>query len=184
MGQSSTKLSIVVCGLDNSGKTTLLNALKPESKRTTAVNATIGYNVEMFQKGKVSFTAFDMGGARKFRDLWSSYYHNIDGIVFVIDSSETLRLCVVKDEIEEMLEHPDVKSRKIPLLIYGNKMDVAGAKSPAELVQILDLYSASKTGGRPFNIVASNAISGVGVEEGLSWLQDTILAQTQKKKKK
>eukprot|EP00796_Vickermania_ingenoplastis_P007596 gene7596-5357_t len=168
MGQSSTKLSLVVCGLDNSGKTTIMNALKPEEHRAQNISATIGYNVETFQKGKVKFTAFDMGGAKKFRDLWSSYYQNVDGIIFVIDSSDALRLCVVKDELEEMLQHADIKSRPVPLLIFANKMDIT---------QLLDLYSAAKTGSRPFNIFASNALKGTGVNEGMEWLQGIMLTQ-------
>lgn len=139
--------------------------------------------METFQKGKVKFTAFDMGGAKKFRDLWNAYYQNVDGIVFVIDSSDALRLCVVKDELEEMLNHPDLKSRPIPLLIFANKMDVENAKSPAEIVQLLDLYNAVKTGGRPFNIFASNAVTGKGVSEGMAWLEESMMAQQKKDKK-
>lgn len=182
MGQSSTKLNLVLCGLDNSGKSTILNSLKPEEQRTTNISATIGYNVETFQKGKVKFTAFDMGGAKKFRDLWSSYYQNVDGIIFVIDSSDELRLCVVKDELEEMLGHNDIKSKKIPLLIFANKMDITGAKTPAEIVQLLDLYNAAKTGSRPFNIFASNALAGTGVNDGMTWLQDAMLEQQKGRK--
>lgn len=185
MGQSSsssaTKANVVVCGLDNSGKSTILNTLKPDADRSQVISATIGYNVETFQMGKVKFTAFDMGGAKKFRDLWNAYYKSVDGIIFVIDSSDALRLCVVKDELEEMLEHEDIKDRPIPLLIFANKMDVPDAKTPAEIVQMLDLYCASKTGSRPFNIFASNALKGVGLTEGMNWLQDNILQQQQKK---
>ena len=52
-------------------------------------------------------------------------------------------------------------------------MDIPGAKTPAELVEQLEL--SELLCDRPFNIFASDARRGVGVEEGLSWLSNAIL---------
>lgn len=177
---AKTKSSIVVCGLDNSGKSTILNIIKPQKERSAIISATVGYKVEQFQLGKVCFTAFDMGGSEKFRDLWTPYYQQVDGVVFVVDSSDPLRLCVVKDEMDTLLRHLQSHSRSVPLLVFANKMDLPGAKTPAELVQLLDLFSTEKIDSRPFNIFASNALKGVGVMDGMMWLQETILAQQQR----
>lgn len=182
---SIAKVSIVTCGLDNSGKSTILNVIKPPSARVEMVSATVGYKVERFELEKVKFTAFDMGGSEKFRDLWPPYYQQVDGIVFVVDSSDALRLCVVKDELDTLLLHLQTSSsRSVPLLVFANKMDVAGAKTPAELVQLLDLYSTQKIGSRPFNIFASDALKGVGIREGIAWLKEAILTQQQAAKNK
>lgn len=175
---SSGKYSIVVCGLDNSGKSAMLNMIKPPEERMEVISATVGYKVERFKLNSVRFTAFDMGGSQKFRDLWKTYYELVNGVVFVVDSSDVLRLCVVKDELDMLLKHLNTETtRSVPLLVYANKMDLNGAKNPAELVQLLDLYSTEKIGSRPFNIFASNALKGTGVNEGMTWLQDTILKQ-------
>lgn len=182
MGQSKTKLSIIVCGLDNSGKTTVVNYLMPEEHRTENIAATVGYNVDKFKKGKVEFTAFDMGGAQKFRGLWESYYSNIDGVVFVIDSSDALRLCVVKDELQQMLQHADLKATRTPFVFFANKMDLAGAKTPMELTQTLELNRIM--GDRPTNIFASNALNGEGIDDGIQWLQAAMLRQIEQSKKK
>lgn len=199
MGQAKTKLSIIFCGLDNSGKTTIINSLKPEKDRSDSVNATVGYNVETFRKGKnVTFTAFDMGGSKKFRNLWESYYRNVQGVVFVIDSADSLRMVVVRDELEQMLKHPDFsgdseagnaagqreagRKRTIPFLFFANKSDVAGATSAAELSQILGLSEIM--GDRPFNIFSSCAVKGVGLDEGIDWLQVTMIQQQREAAKK
>ncbi|ORC89870.1 putative ADP-ribosylation factor [Trypanosoma theileri] len=193
MGQSKTKLHIITCGLDNSGKTAIINQLKPTPLRTEHISATVGYNVETFEKSGARFTVFDMGGAKKFRGLWESYYDNVDGIIFVVDSSDHLRLCVVKEEIELMLQHPDIKrelpgggEQRIPVLFYANKMDLPGAKTAAELVDLLDLTTLMAD--HPFNIFASNALQGTGVASGFDWLQSTLIRQkesaAQAKKKK
>ncbi|ESL07115.1 ADP-ribosylation factor [Trypanosoma rangeli SC58] len=182
MGQSKTKLNIITCGLDNSGKTSIINRLKPASVQTEHITATIGYSVDVLERGDVRFTVFDMGGAKKFRGLWESYYENINGVIFVLDSSDELRLCVAKEEIELMLQHPDIarelpggSGAKIPFLFYANKMDLPNAKTAADLVDILDLTTLM--GDRPFNIFASNALKGKGISEGITWLQNTLMRQ-------
>ncbi|RNF27469.1 ADP-ribosylation factor [Trypanosoma conorhini] len=182
MGQSKTKLNIITCGLDNSGKTSIINQLKPASVQSEHITATVGYSVEVLEREDVKFTVFDMGGAKKFRGLWESYYESINGVIFVVDSADELRLCVAKEEIELMLQHPDIARElpgkdgvKIPFLFYANKMDLPNAKTPAELVDLLELTTLM--GDRPFNIFASNALKGKGVSEGLHWLQNTLMWQ-------
>ncbi|KAG5482065.1 hypothetical protein LSCM1_05781 [Leishmania martiniquensis] len=182
MGQAKTKLNIIICGLDNSGKTTVINFLKPEEERSENIAATVGYSVDRFRKGKVNITAFDMGGAQKFRGLWESYYSNIDGVVFVIDSSDTLRMCVVKDELEQMLNHADLKTPNVPFIFFANKMDLAEAKTPMELAQTLQLNSLM--GDHPMNIFASNALRGEGIQEGMDWLLSVMLRRLEAAKKK
>lgn len=171
--ESKTKLDIVTCGLDNSGKSTIINQLKPTKLRSDNISATVGYNVETFEKGSVNFNVFDMAGAKKFRTMWESCYKDAQGVIFVIDSSDVVRLCVAKDEIRLLVEHPDLKG--VPILFYANKMDVPGAKGPQELVEELELNEL--VSDRPFNIFASDARRGFGIEEGIQWLQRAILPQ-------
>ena len=40
----------------------------------------------------VLFTAFDMSGAGRYRSLWEHHFKACQGIVFVIDSSDRMRL--------------------------------------------------------------------------------------------
>ncbi len=42
---------MLVVGLDNSGKTTTIERLKPRSKQTVEVAPTVGFNVDEFHKG-------------------------------------------------------------------------------------------------------------------------------------
>ena len=63
---------------------------------TPSVAPTVGFNVEQFAKGSLDFTVFDMSGASKYRNLWEKYYSDAQAIVFVVDTSDKLRMCVVK----------------------------------------------------------------------------------------
>lgn len=40
----------------------------------------------------ISFTAFDMSGAGRYRNLWEHHFKSCQGIIFVIDSSDRMRL--------------------------------------------------------------------------------------------
>lgn len=62
LGIKKTQVRILVVGLDNSGKTTLVNHLKPKKSQSREVVPTIGFQVEEFTKANLNFTVFDMSG--------------------------------------------------------------------------------------------------------------------------
>ena len=90
-----------------------------------------------------------MSGQGRYRNLWEHYYKECQGIVFVVDSSDKLRMVVAKDELDMLLQHPDIRSRKIPILFFANKMDIPGALTPFECSQQLELDRISD---RPWHI--------------------------------
>lgn len=67
---------------------------------------TVGYNYERVRYKNLTMTVLDFSGQNKYRGLWQEFYNCIDGIVFVIDSSDLIRLVVVRDELENLLSHP------------------------------------------------------------------------------
>lgn len=50
-----------------------------------------------------------MSGHDRYRSLWEHYYKDCHGIIFLIDSTDKLRLVVVKEELDMLLQHPDVE---------------------------------------------------------------------------
>lgn len=40
---------------------------------------------------------------------------------------------VVKDELEILLQHPDLKYRRVPILFFANKMDCVDALSSVKI---------------------------------------------------
>ena len=63
-GMSKQEAKILVIGLDNSGKSTLIHHLKPKTTTATPfeVTPTVGFQIEEFKKNNVNFTVFDMSG--------------------------------------------------------------------------------------------------------------------------
>ena len=74
-----------------------------------------------------------MSGQSRYRSTWERYYAASHGVVFVIDSSDAVRLAVAANELRLMLQHPDVRqagngdSCRLPILVLANKTDLAAA---------------------------------------------------------
>ena len=49
LGLRKAEASVIVVGLDNSGKSTLLNHFKPEEEKSPDIVPTVGFNVEKFK---------------------------------------------------------------------------------------------------------------------------------------
>lgn len=98
-----------------------------------------------------------MSGQGRYRNLWEQYYHDAEAVIFVIDSSELLRLEVAREELHALLEHPgndrvcrdntstltlisaDIKHKRIPICCLANKKDLKGALSDVEVGTIVSL---------------------------------------------
>lgn len=113
----------------------------------TEIVPTVGFTVDEFSKNGLAFTIFDMSGQGRYRNLWEHYYKDVGGIIFCIDSTDAIRMCVAKDELETMLGHPDLGA--VPLLFFANKMDLPTAKGPVDCVQVLEL---DKITDKPWHI--------------------------------
>lgn len=161
------KAYLLILGLDASGKTTLLNRLKSNEGCVTI--PTIGFNTETISYGRLSFTLFDIGGQKTFRNMWHHYFENCNGIVFVIDSNDSRRFQTVKEEIWKLLKHPMLND--IPFLFFANKQDLPNAVGKHTLIRNLDLL---KIRGREWSVAESTVTEGYGIEEGFDWLSKNL----------
>ena len=80
----------LMLGLDAAGKTTVLYKLKLGEHVTTI--PTIGFNVETIEYKSFNLNIWDVGGQDRIRALWRHYYHNTQGLIFVVDSNEATLL--------------------------------------------------------------------------------------------
>ena len=56
--------------------------------------------------------------------------------MFVVDASDRLRMVVAKDELDMLLQHPDIRARKLPILFFANKMDMKDSMSSVKVSQV------------------------------------------------
>ena len=70
------KLSFLVVGLANSGKTSIVSGLRADPSPTDTV-PTVGFSVEKFRYRHAHLTVMDMSGAQKYHKLWECYYADV-----------------------------------------------------------------------------------------------------------
>nr|XP_053618265.1 probable metabolite transport protein CsbC [Plodia interpunctella] len=170
LGRGKTEVTVLVLGLDNSGKSTMLNTLRAPDQRAQVL-PTVGHQQETFQTGGVTFSAWDVSGAPRHRALWERHYRRAHAVIFVVDCSDHLRLVVAREELELMLAHPDMCGRRVPLLVFANKCDAPLALAPMQIASALCLERITD---KPWHICASDAVSGAGLADGVSWLARQI----------
>ena len=84
--KSNKAFNILILGLANAGKTTLLYQMS--LGKAVETTPTIGSNVEEITHKNVKFSAWDLGGQERIRSVWSTYYTRSDAVIFVIDSTD------------------------------------------------------------------------------------------------
>ncbi|TNN35372.1 ADP-ribosylation factor-like protein 14 [Liparis tanakae] len=156
-------LHVLLLGLDNSGKTTLLYKLKLNACVTTV--PTIGFNVEMLEakkKGKnTALTVWDVGGQGRMREHWPSFHQDAAAVVFVVDCAGRERLEEARRELELTLQSELLRGR--PLVLLANKQDVSGALTATD---IKDTFSMGRMcSGRDWFVQPCSASTGFGLEE-------------------
>ena len=160
---------ILVLGLDNAGKTTILYRLQVGTVVSTI--PTIGFNVETVTHKNVKFQVWDLGGQTSIRPYWRCYYPNTQAIIYVVDSSDVERVGTSREEFHALLEEDELKDAI--LLVFANKQDLPGALSDAEITEQLGLSSIKN---RTWAIFKASALNGTGLFAGLDWLADACSA--------
>lgn len=162
------EVRVLILGLDNAGKTTILFKLKAPARSIRAM-PTIGFNVETIVTENLTLNMWDLGGQTTIRPYWRQYYSNTMGIVYVVDSSDRERLELTRDELANMLQEQELKNAV--LLVFANKQDAAGCLTETEISTALGLGQIKD---RQWRLQKSIAVKNEGVTEGLMWLSETI----------
>lgn len=173
MGQLISKLfgrkemRVLMVGLDNAGKTSVLNKLKLGEVKVTI--PTVGFSVETVTYNKAHFTIWDVGGQGKMRLLWRHYYTGTEGLIFVVDSADRERLDEAKRELHRVLN--DSEMRGVVVLVLANKQDQEAALAAKEVQAHLGL---SRVKRHKWRIQPTCALTADGLYEGFAWLSENI----------
>lgn len=166
----SKEVRILILGLDNAGKTTILYRLQADE--VIATTPTIGFNVETVQYKNIKFQVWDLGGQSSIRPYWRCYFPNTNAIIYVVDSIDKSRLGDSNQELKLMLEEEELKG--VTLLIFANKQDLPNAMTAQEISEGLGL---TEIRNRQWAIFQTSALRGSGITEGLDWLCSVLASQ-------
>ncbi|KAJ7402518.1 ADP-ribosylation factor-like protein 6 [Pitangus sulphuratus] len=110
LGLKKKEVHVLCLGLDNSGKTTIINKLKPSNAQTQDIVPTIGFSIEKFKTSREG-----------------------QAIIFVIDSSDKLRMVVAKEELDTLLNHPVAQLKYSNSAVALSDSDIAHPKESKNL---------------------------------------------------
>ncbi|XP_071420328.1 ADP-ribosylation factor-like protein 3 isoform X1 [Pithys albifrons albifrons] len=154
------EVRILLLGLDNAGKTTLLKQLASED--ISHITPTQGFNIKSVQSQGFKLNVWDIGGQRKIRPYWRNYFENTDILIYVIDSADRKRFEETGQELAELLD--EEKLSGVPVLIFANKQDLLTAAPASEIAEGLNLHTIRD---RVWQIQSCSALSGEGVQVSL-----------------
>uniref|UniRef100_A0A9L0SIE5 ADP-ribosylation factor-like protein 3 n=1 Tax=Equus caballus TaxID=9796 RepID=A0A9L0SIE5_HORSE len=152
------EVRILLLGLDNAGKTTLLKQLASED--ISHITPTQGFNIKSVQSQGFKLNVWDIGGQRKIRPYWRNYFENTDILIYVIDSADRKRFEETGQELAELLE--EEKLSCVPVLIFANKQDLLTAAPASEIAEGLNLHTIRD---RVWQIQSCSALTGEGIQD-------------------
>lgn len=170
MKQKEKEVRLLMLGLDNAGKTTILKKFNGEDTHT--ISPTLGFNIKTLEHKGFKLNIWDVGGQKSLRSYWRNYFESTDGLIWVVDSADKRRLQDCKLELHNLLLEERLAGAT--LLVFANKQDLQGA-APTEMIKdILDLTSI-KT--HHWRIICCSAITGENLLQGVDWLLSDIAAR-------
>ena len=118
---------------------------------------------------------WDVGGQKTIRAYWRNYFERTDGLIWVVDSADQVRLEICRKELCCLLEQEKLAGAS--LMIFANKQDVKGALTAEEIAEALGLRDNSSFQNRHWSIRGCSAVTGEGLVEGMDWLVDDIASR-------
>lgn len=101
------KASLLLVGLANSGKSSILHVLHTDT--IDGVAPTVGFNVERLSVSRTKLKVYDMSGQSKYVALWEHYYAEAALLVFVVDAADGGSLAEARELLHRMLAHEALK---------------------------------------------------------------------------
>ncbi|EGR32276.1 hypothetical protein IMG5_090240 [Ichthyophthirius multifiliis] len=113
--EKEKEMRLLILGLDNAGKTTILKKFNGED--IDKISPTLGFNIKTLQYEAYKLNVWDVGGQTTIRSYWRNYFEQTDGLIWVVDSSDKMRLqdyiagSLTCEEIKEYLALDNISTR-------------------------------------------------------------------------
>jgi len=126
---TDNKSKILILGLDNSGKTTILLSLKEDTNLLSylSLKPTRGVNIEQFKEPNLSIYVWDFGGQKEYRSDYitnfTKYIKEVDEILYIIDIQDHRRYDEALKYLEEIIFSIEQEQNGIELSIFLHKYD-------------------------------------------------------------
>mmetsp|Transcript_35821 Transcript_35821/g.34858 ORF Transcript_35821/g.34858 Transcript_35821/m.34858 type:complete len:162 (+) Transcript_35821:32-517(+) len=150
--KTEKEAKVLILGLDNAGKTTILKTFAEEE--ITSIMPTKGFNVKQMNYQGFKLSVWDIGGQREIRDYWQMFFEGTDALIYIVDSSDEMRLKESTEELQQLLVEEKLLNK--PVLVFANKQDLQFALDAEHVMASLKLMEIKD---RNWNIQACSAVT-------------------------
>jgi small GTP-binding protein len=171
--------AVAVVGLDGSGKSQvvfkMLADLSPSPPAPYLPIPTAGVAYSEFSEGKLTFGVYDCGGMARYREQWPHFVKESDGVVFVIDRTDSARIVRIREEIAEIIDL--CASLDTPLLVLVNKSDLNSEMRVPDPPIVNKLLDARLD----YTVKECSATTGDGIADARNWIVNQIQEKSRAK---
>ncbi|CRK45817.1 hypothetical protein BN1723_006725 [Verticillium longisporum] len=128
------EMRILMLGLDNAGKTTIVKKIMGEDVNT--VSPTLGFIIKTIDYEGYKLNIWDVGGQKTLRSYWRNYFEKTDALIWVVDATDRLRIEDCREELHGLLQEERLSGAS--LLVFANKTDVGGCMNEREILEVVD----------------------------------------------
>ncbi|KAI6657078.1 ADP-ribosylation factor-like protein 2 [Oopsacas minuta] len=163
MKQKEKEIRLLMLGLDNAGKTTILKKFNGEDIHD--ISPTLGFNIQTLEHRDYKLNIWDVGGQKSLRSYWRNYFDQTDGLIWVVDSGDAMRLKDCREELKSLLLEERLAGAT--LLVFANKQDLDGALRVEEIRLALGLDEIQS---HHWAIHGCSAVTGKNLLQGMDWM--------------
>lgn len=168
---------VLVLGLDNSGKTTVLNQLLHEP--IDKIQPTIGFQIKTLKLSNKVLQMWDIGGQKTLRPFWFNYFEKTDYLIWVIDILDN-RLMESLNLLQEIVRENDRINLQFEVFILLNKVDLLppDEHGPDSLLETVDHVKhitsrALQMDLDSVRVIPTSGVNGTGLQQLVSLLQNS-----------
>lgn len=159
---------VLVLGLDGAGKSSIIHAISTNTTRSTSA-PTHGFNTAQILSRRLRIELLEVGGSQNLRTYWNQYLKKAHIMVFVVDSTDDIRLQLARHELHRLLE----EAPQLPLLVLANKQDCKSALTISDISSELSLYRIQ--GLREVTVLGTSAVyDGYGSSTSLQTVRSML----------
>ena len=163
------EIRCLILGLDNSGKSTIVNKLLPEDEQSkNGIMPTVGFQIHSLIIRDVTISLWDIGGQRTLRPFWDNYFDKTQVMIWCIDVSLSMRFDETLQELRELVNRDENRiGYECAVIIVLNKIDLVESKSELHQRYIL-VESKLKCLFKPdirITLVRCSGITGGGIDD-------------------
>lgn len=173
LGLKGKEGTLLLLGLDNAGKTTLLHRLRTGGSIRNYPPTDRPALTEKFVYQGITLKAWDLGGHEAVRHLWGDYVCECKALLFLVDAADHERLEEAGYELDALIAEGTLD--EIPIAILLNKCDLQEASSSSQVCEAIQHDELIRMHGENrLKVFRISVLRGEGFNEAFKWISSFL----------